>query len=76
MTEIKNLTLKNFVEDTLDFAMDAELAVAIDGVPVTIPIKQIIEIDAEGKKIVLLTIDYQHVMMAWNYKPHDGENIN
>jgi len=68
MTE-QVLNLRNFVRDTNNFDVDAEIAVMIAGIPITLPVRGVTHTTTQdsSKKFVLLHISHEDVMQAWNY---------
>lgn len=77
MSENKMLNLRNFVKDTNNFDVNSEIAVMISGIPLALPIRSVTHSTFKGsdRKFVLLHIDWQDVMTAWNYVK-DEENKN
>lgn len=69
--ELKMLTVRTLLRDLRDYDMDAEVAVLIEGVPVSLPIRAITKaeaaIDDQLKKYVLMILSPYTVQTAMEF---------
>lgn len=69
------LTVKRLIQDLQTCGQDNEVTVVIHGIGITIPINGIMQLNADDKDIVMLTIQKENVDMAINAR-FNSEDAN